>query len=402
MKILLVHNRYLYHGGEDSVFEAEADLLRKKGHDVSTYVRHNEELSGVSSLRKALIAVWNHSAYRDLRRTIREIRPDLVHFHNVHFLISPAAYHAAKAEGVPVVQTLHNYRLLCPTGPLFRNDSICEKCLGRFFPWPSVLHSCYYRGSFFAGNVRNLILVTHRLIKTWEKQVDLFIALTDFVKQKHLEGGLAADRIVVKPNFVFDPNKDVVASSAPPNGRKGALFVGRLDRAKGIHFLLRTWKGLKPEIPLTIAGEGPLADQVMAAVAGRDHINWLGQQRPDSVIQLMRKAAFLVFPCTWYEPFGRVAVEAFALGTPVIAARTGGLESLVENNKTGLLFEPGNEQDMAEKVVWAHEHPQEMDRMGQECRQEYEKKYTPEMNYQMLMDIYRRACRIDPKSETGR
>ena len=232
MRVLAVHNEYQQAGGEDQSFEAETSLLEENGHRVRRYVVHNDRLAGMSQLESASVAVWNRSSYRDLRSLIREEQPEVVHFHNTFPLISPAGYYAARAEEVPVVQSLHNYRLLCPNALFFRDGHACEDCQGKLVPWPGVLHACY-RGSRPASGAVAAMLATHRLLRTWTKMVDLYIALTDFARMKFIEEYLPAEKVVVKPNFLHpDPGFGQVREDY-------VLFVGRLSVEKGVDTLIR-------------------------------------------------------------------------------------------------------------------------------------------------------------------
>jgi len=383
MRILLIHNRYLQPGGEDAVFEAEKALLERMGHEVIPFVEDNARLGGMNPVKAALNAVWSGEAQEKIRRLIREKKPDVAHFHNTFLMISPAAYYACKEEGVPVVQTLHNYRLLCVNALFFREGRVCEDCLGRL-PWRGVVRGCY-RGSPLASGVVAAMLTTHRALGTWARGVDVYIALTEFARRKFMEGGLPAEKIVVKPNFVHpDPG--------PGEGEGGyALFVGRLSPEKGIRTLLRAWERLGGRVPLKVVGDGPLAEEVRGAAGRLPGVEWLGRKGQEEVYALMGDAAFLVFPSEWYETFGRVAIEAFAKGTPVLAADIGAVAEVTDHGRTGLHFRPGDPEDLAEKVEWAWTHPNDLREMGREARREYEQKYTAEKNYEILMDIYERA-----------
>jgi glycosyltransferase involved in cell wall biosynthesis len=388
VKALVVHNRYRQPGGEDQVFSAETALLEARGHRVLRYSTHNDRVADMNSLALAKGTLWNSSIYRELRTLMRRERPNVAHFHNTFPLVSPAGYFAARAEGVPVIQTLHNYRLLCPNALFFRDGGVCEDCLGKAVPWPGVVHKCY-RGSRAASGSVAAMLTAHRALRTWTEKVDAYITITRFARDKFIQGGLPAEKIVVKPNFV---NPD----PGPGEGRGGyVLFVGRLSIEKGIGTLLAAWKRLGGRVPLKVVGDGPLVDEVVKAANGRSRVEWLGYRSLAEVHALMKEASALVFPSEWYETFGRVAAEAFATGTPVIAANIGAAIELVEHGRTGLRFPPGDPEDLAAQVEWILNHPVERTRMRREARAEFEAKYTAERNYRMLMEIY--GSTLEPK-----
>lgn len=385
MKFLLVHNHYNQKGGEDAIFKQEAELLREAGHYVIEYRRSNDELKELGLQQKLKVParlVWASDTVKELRSLIQKEDPDVAHFHNTFMMISPAAYYACHRAGVPVVQTLHNYRLLCPAATFYRDGHVCEDCLGKTPPWPGVLHACY-RSSRTQTAAVAAMLTFHRWLRTWNKKVDLYVALTEFAKRKFVEGGLPEERIVVKPNFVHpDPG-------AQEKNDGYALFVGRLSPEKGLKTLFKAWGSLKG-MPLKIAGDGPLMSQIKESAAEQklNSIEILGNCSHEKVIALMKSARFLVFPSEWYEGFPVSIAEAFACGKPVIASKLGAMAELIEDGKTGLLFEPGNSEDLARKVMHAFENPDLCRRMGLNARAEYEAKYTAKINYMKLMEIY--------------
>ena len=388
MNILLLHNYYQQPGGEDEVFEAEKALLERAGHQVLTYERHNDEIKTYSLAEKVGLlkrTLWAKDSAWAIRGILKRERPDVAHFHNTFPIISSSAYYACQEAGVPVVQTLHNYRLLCPSATFLCNGHPCEKCLGKTLSWPGVAHACY-RASRAQTAVVVLMLTVHHWLKTWSEQVDIYIALTEFARQKFIEGGLPTGKVVVKPNFVYPD----------PGMRKGdgcyALFVGRLSPEKGVRTLLRVWQHLNG-IPLKIVGDGPLMGEVQAFVQTQklDYIEVLGRCTREEVLVLIKGARCLVFPSKWYEGFPVTIVEAFACGVPVITSRLGAMAEVVENGRTGLHFRLGDSEDLATKVEWAWNHPKQLVAMGHEARREYEAKYTAERNYEMLMEIYQMA-----------
>lgn len=387
MKVLLVHNYYQQPGGEDQVFASEGELLETHGHSVVRYTAHNDKVSEMNSLSLVQATLWNKTVYSELRTLINKERPQVAHFHNTFPLISPAAYYAAKAEGVPVVQTLHNYRLLCPSqgGVFLRNGEVCEDCLGKFLPWPGIVHGCY-RNSKAGTAVHSIMLSLHRALQTWTKTVDIYIALTDFARQKFIQGGLPTEKIVVKPNFVYP-------APTPGEGQGGyALFVGRLSPEKGIDTLLAAWERLNSNVPLKIVGDGPLALQVDKATQQIPGVEWLGRLPKTEVLALMKDAYILLFPSLWYEGFPMVIAEAFAIGLPIVASDLGSMSSLIASGRTGLHCRPGNPEDLAVQVEWTLTHSAELTQMRREARAEFENKYTAEQNYPILMEIYQRVC----------
>ncbi|NJO77605.1 MAG: glycosyltransferase family 4 protein [Cyanobacteria bacterium RM1_2_2] len=380
MRILSIHNRYQIRGGEDESRAAEENLLRQMGHQVETYEENNDRIAALSSAHLAVKTIWSEASRQVVQQMLKKAAYDVVHVQNFFPLISPAVHYAAKAEGVPVIQTLRNYRLLCPNALFFRNGRVCEDCLGKPIPYPGVIHGCYRENRVASAAVATMI-TAHRAMQTWTNQVDLFIALTQFARQKFIQGGLPAEKIVIKPNFVpFDPGVG--------DGSGGyALFVGRLSVEKGLDVLLEAWQQLGNRIPLKIVGDGPLSEQVKQA-ARRSSIEWLGRRPMTEVYDLMGSAKFLVFPSRWYETFGRVAVEAFAKGTPVIAANIGAIAELIDSGRTGLLYNPNSSTDLIAQVEWMLTHSDKLTQMRQEARAEFEAKYTAQRNYEYLIDIY--------------
>ena len=386
MRILLTHNHYQQPGGEDRVFASEAELLEARGHRVLRFTSHNDLVGKKGKLSLAAGTSWNAATYRGLRALLRDQRPDVVHCHNTFPLISPAAYHACKAEGVPVVQTLHNYRLLCANALLFRDGEVCEDCLGRRLGWPGVAHACYRRSRSASGAV-TVMISAHRMLGTWTEAVDRYVALTEFARSKFVEGGLPEEKITVKPNFVHpDPGMG--------EGSGGyALYVGRLSTEKGIETLLAAWERVGRRVPLKVVGGGPLQPRASEAARRLPGVELLGHRPPAEVGALMREAAFLVFPSECYENLPTAIIESFASGTPVVASDRGAMRELVEDGRTGLLFAAGDPAGLAESVGRAAASPEMLRRMRGEARREFELRYTAEQSYRALVGIYRSVQR---------
>ena len=381
-RIVLAHNFYQQPGGEDEVFRAEAALLEAHGHGVIRYSLHNNDVPKLGRIALLKAVFWNSSVYREMGRLIRKESPQLVHFHNTFPLMSPAPYFAARKAGLPVVQTLHNYRLICPNGLLFRDSRPCELCVGKAVAWPGLIHSCY-RESRTATAVTAAMLTAHRVWGTWNRAVDTYIALTEFSRRKFIEGGLPADRVVVKPNFLFsDPGVGLHASEF-------ALYVGRLTPEKGLNTVLRAWQQMRRTLHLKIVGDGPIA---RTSAQSSVNLEWLGHLPKERVLALMKEATFLLLPSEVYENFPVTLLEAFATGLPVIASGHGALAEIVADGQTGRLFRPGDAMDLASKIEWALEHREELSAMGRRARDEFDAKYTQQRNYDILSGIYRSAC----------
>ncbi len=381
MKILQVHNSYQQPGGEDQACAAENEMLATRGHTVIEYMAHNDAISEMSAIRIGIKTIWNSETYANAKALIRRERPNVVHVHNTFPIVSPAIYYAASSEHVPVVQTLHNYRLLCPAATFFRNGRVCEECLGSALLHRAALHRCY-RDSAPASAAVSAMLMSHRLAGTWNSKVATYIALTGFSKNKFIEGGLPAARIVVKPNCL-------ARDTGIGQGEGGyALFAGRLTEEKGLRTLLDAWTDLRSLIPLKIAGDGPLSGEVKQRVASLPHVEWLAHCDRDRIMQLLRAAAFIVVPSRYYEHLPMIIVEAFACGTPVIASALGSLNELIVDGENGLHFAAGDSAALARQAREIVAQPDRLRAMRLAARRSYEQNYTPERNYELLMQIY--------------
>ncbi len=282
-----------------------------------------------------------------------------------------------------MVQTLHNYRLRCPTGTLYADGQICNDCARSLAR--GVARGCY-RDSHLQTATVAMMLGAHRLLGTWERSVDAYVALNRFARDYFVAAGLPAAKVHVKPNFLLD-------GPVPRTGAGDyALFVGRLAPEKGVLEMIETWQQL-PHIPLVVVGDGPLRNEAWRRVkqSGSAHIKLLGQLSADDTQARMKQARFLVFPSRWYEPFPMTLLEAAACSLPAVAAGIGGVPELVLDSQSGLLFDPQNSAALAEKADWAWRHPAEMAAMGSAARSLYQQKYTAEKNYELLMGIYESA-----------
>ena len=387
MKIAIAHNTYQQPGGEDIVFEQERDLLMRYGHHVEIYIKSNHDIRDSSIANRLTLVkktIWRGDTREEFAELIRRHRPDVVHVHNTFMRISPSIYSACQEANVPVVQTLHNYRLFCSAATLFRDGRVCEECVDHGL-WRGVGHGCY-RNSRGATATVALMLATHRTIGTWSRNVDCYVALTEFARQKSVASGLPAAKVCVKPNFIAeDPGVRT------EEGRY-ALFVGRLSPEKGLKTVFSAWKRAQNRIPLEIIGDGPMRASLEAEVGSQfGSVCFQGRLPREQTLTAIKGARFLLFPSEWYEGFPMTIAEAFACGVPVICSRLGAMAEIVDDHRTGLHFTAGDDQDLAQKVDWAWNHPAEMAEMGRAARREYETRYTSQRNYSLLMDIYEQA-----------
>lgn len=390
MKILIAHNGYRSRGGEDSVVAAETKLLRSAGHTVVEFFRSNQEIAASSLVRKIQLGVstvWSNESFRALKELVRRERPHVAHFHNTFPLISPAAYAACAEAGIRIVQTVHNYRMICPGGTLYRGGGPCEECFGKFASWPGLVHACYRKNRAMTGAIAATNAL-HGVLGAWNERVDLYVAPSHFARQKLIQGGLPASKIVLKPHFV---TPDPGCRTSPGNY---AVFAGRLSEEKGLRTLLKAWKLASVEIPLRIVGDGPLWQelQLKCRELGLDNVHFDGELSHSETIEAIKAARFLVAPSECYETFSMTIAEAAACGVPAIASRHGALAEIVRDRNTGLLFRPGDAEDLAATIEWAARNPESLAEMGCAARAMFESEFTGGHNLPQLLSIYERAC----------
>jgi glycosyltransferase involved in cell wall biosynthesis len=382
VKILLVHNRYKQPGGEDTVFENERALLQAGGHEVKSYVRTNDELDLIGRLQAAKETVWSGRTYGEVLALIDAFRPDVVHCHNTFPLVSPSVYFAANARGVPVVQTLHNFRLACLNAMLYREDSVCTDCVGRL-PWRGVVRGCY-QDAVPQSAVVGFTLVLHRALRTYGTRVATYIALTESAKAMFVQAGLPSERIRVKPNFT-----QAIDAPTYRNGRDGLLFVGRLSREKGIETLARVAQRL-PQVRIRVVGDGPHAERLR----GLANVELLGRLERTRVLALMHESQCLIVPSISPETFGMVVAEAFACGLPVIASRVGALVELIDDGRTGMLCAAGSDTAFANAITSLLGSPEQLKSMSVAAHAYSRQPLGPDRNLRMLEEIYR-GCQAE-------
>ncbi|MDO8662388.1 MAG: glycosyltransferase family 4 protein [Candidatus Omnitrophota bacterium] len=388
MKILIIHNSYYFRGGEDEVVEAEKRMLEAYGHKVIIYIRNNREIERLNFRAKSLFFLkdvfWSKQTYDDIRVLIRREEPDIAHIHNVLFMISPSAYDACYDEQIPLVQTLHNFRFLCPIGIFFRQGKICEQCpsLGKI---SAVFYKCW-KNSFLKSFL--LVKVVGSLVQKviLQKKVSAFICLTHFAKERFVQLGVPQEKVFIKPNFLDeDPGADM-------NKDSYAIYVGALRDYKGIRTLIRAWREIKNAPLLKVVGSGPLEAE-LKGLSKDLNIEFVGQKHFRETLILIKNASFLILPSECYETFPRVVIEAYACGVPVIVSRLEALKEIVEEGKTGVFFNAGDIGDLALKIDRFIQRPQDLKAMGLHVRRNFEEQYTLSKNMVLLEDIYQKVLK---------
>jgi glycosyltransferase involved in cell wall biosynthesis len=384
MKVLIVHNSYLQQGGEDSVVTAEKEMLLRHGHKVCLYWRTNEELGKYPFLQKIKFVLqdilWSKKTYEDLSRIIKEEKPDIAHFHNTFLMVSPSAYDACRDAGIQVVQTLHNYRFLCPIGVFYRENRVCEDCLHQGMK-AAVKNRCW-KNSYGLTWLLTRIIGYMKKKRILQKRVSRFIVLSEFSKEKYVQNGFPVEKFIIKPNFIdFDPGV---------RKQKGdyVLFVGALRNYKGILTLVQSWRMLGDSVTLKIVGDGPLHNEIVR-MASQQNIEILGAKPFAQTLEIIKAALFVIVPSECYENFPRIIIESFACGVPVLASDLGAMQEQIEDGETGLLFKPGDQLDLIRKIRMMLEDKERLACMGRNARKRYEQHYTSGKNHDHLHAIYR-------------
>jgi glycosyltransferase involved in cell wall biosynthesis len=381
LRILIVHNRYRTPGGEDTVVSTEAALLRACGHEVGEFFDYNGPSFGMADLADP---IWSLRTAGRLRRVLEEFRPDIVHCHNLYYRISPSAYWLCYRLGIPVVQTLHNFRFACLNARLSRDGMPCELCLSS----PGSRFHGVLRGCFQKSRLKSTVLAisneVHEALGSFSRPVARFIALSRFARSKHILAGIPEGKLIVKSNCVYpDPGVKTKAGTF-------CFFAGRLDVDKGTRVLLQA-ASLIPHVPIVIAGQGPLESEVRQAATALKNVRYLGPVPRNRILDLMKSARFLLFPSLAYENFPMTIAEAFSVGLPVVASRLGAAGELVQDSVNGIHFEPGSATDLARRVGAVWEPNGTIPRMGAAARACYEENYSGESTYRALCSIYQEA-----------
>ncbi|GAB4422669.1 MAG: glycosyltransferase [Bacteroidia bacterium] len=382
MRILIIHNYYQQRGGEDTVVATESALLRARGHEVELLTFHNDSIAGWKKALYLFKSIYNPAAARQVRARIGAFRPDVVHVHNFFYVASPAIFYAARQAGVPVVMTLHNYRLICPSAFLYHEGQVYEESIDKIFPLQAI-RKRVWNGSLI--QTASIVAITgiHKLLGTFRTKVDRYIVFTEFARQLFLRSslGVGEEKLYIKPNFVEDQG----AADAPREDYY--LFIGRLSPEKGIATLLDAVRRLK--VPVVVLGDGPMRAEVEACAAQYPHLRYLGPRPRTEVLEHMRRCRALIFPSLWYEGMPMVIVEALSTGCPVLLSRLGNPMHMIEDGTVGLHFAPGDAADLQRCVERIEADPALRARMGQAARTSYEQHYSPDANYDLLMQLYR-------------
>ncbi|MCC9135059.1 glycosyltransferase family 4 protein [Pontibacter silvestris] len=398
MRILVIHNKYKIRGGEDSCFETETGLLREHGHKVRTLIFDNDVIDSslITTIKLSYKLFYNSDSAVALEKEIQEFRPQIIHVHNFFYIASPAVFYVAHKHHIPVVLTVHNFRMICAGALLLRDGKVCEKCIHSKFPVDGIIHGCY-GGS--AMQTAHLTCMTsfHKLAGTWRKKVTRYIVLNNFAKRKlhNSSLGLKSDQIAVKPNCVPDNGYTL------PNDREDYfVFVGRLSQEKGIDVLLKA----RDRFPfkLKIIGTGPLEELVQEYAAKYDDVEYCGFQNSSFITEMLKKSKGLIFPSVWYEGMPITILEAFSTGTPVIASDIDNINEIVENNVNGIHFRLGDSDSLADALKTFNPDIDESQRfLYKQARKTFERKYTREGNYELLMAVYHDVIGSDSEESAG-
>ena len=392
--VLMAHNYYQVPGGEDTVFHNEVNMLEKNGHKVIKYTRHNDEIKDgvLSKLKLGIDTIFSFKTYKEVKKLIDENEIDIVHVQNTLPLISPSIYYAARAMNVPVVQTIHNFRLLCPGATFTRNSEICEDCISKGLG-QSLKHKCY-RGSLAQTFIMYVMLKFHRIIGTYDKIN--YITLTEFNKKKLLNLVKVESKIYVKPNFVEkrEQSERILDDYF--------VYIGRLDEIKGINFLIEAWKDIDENIELYVIGTGPEKEKIKKFIEKNNikNVKMLGFMQRNKIFDIIQKSRAVVVPSNWNEPFGMVIIEAFSKGVPIIASKIGSIPYIVDHNVNGILVDPGDKLKLKESINNIFYDNKLNKALGKNAYNKFNEYYTDIVNYNRLIEIYEELVgdKFDKKS----
>ena len=391
MRILLVHNRYrsAAPSGENRVVDQEGEALAALGHEVIRFGRSSDEIEQWSLAKKASLqarTIWSREAFRELKAALREHRPDVVHVHNTFPLLSAAVLYACRDARIPVVATIHNYKLACANGTFFRDGAVCHDC-AHALPVPAVLHGCYRESPVTTAPVA-LAMGLHR--QAWKSLVSAYILISRSQRDLLSGVGLPPDRAFVRYNLI--PHRDRPRTVRTPM----VVYAGRLDEAKGVRLLMAGWdrylgKSGEPGLKLAIAGGGPLGDQVAEWASTRPSVEMKGTLDSDQCAELISGARAVLLPSAWEETFGLVAVESMAVGVPPIATGHGSFTELITPGVDGVLFSPGDPDALALAIADVETNSEQYEVYGERARKTYADRFDPQHSIAELLEIYRFA-----------
>ncbi|TET11795.1 glycosyltransferase family 1 protein [Candidatus Aerophobetes bacterium] len=406
MKVLLVNKYFYLKGGPERHIFKINKILQAKGHQAIPFsmqderneptpyakyfvskVDFNSSMSLRDKLRMIPRVIYFLEAKRKIEALIRKVKPDIAHLHNIAHQISPSVLHSLKKFDLPVIQTLHDYKLICPTYNMVARGRICERCKGHQY-YQAVLQRCN-KGSFSFSLLNCVEMYLHKFLRIYERNVDFFIAPSDFLRNKVIEFGINGGKIFHIPTFV-----DSREYSPQYNGDNYFVYFGRVSQEKGLSTLVEAMKTVRAS-KLLIIGEGELKNSLEGYTSQKSisDIKFLGHLSSERLKSVVRSSRFVVLPSEWYENCPASILEAFALGKPVIGSNIGGIPELIEDGVDGLLFEPGNSEELSEKIAYLISRPQLREQMGKNARKKVEEKYNPEVYYQSLMGIYQKLLR---------
>lgn len=383
-------------GGEDTTLDAESALMRSKGHEVRVHLFHNAEIVGgaIGKIKAGMSAIYNRASAAEIKKVVAEFKPDVVHVHNFFFAASPSILVAIKKMNIPLVTTIHNYRLICANSLLMREHKVCELCVKHDFPWHGVKYKCYHESAVQSAAIGAMAAI-HKWMGTWKNSVDLYITPSAFLKNKLIHSSFTApsEKIEVKRNFIADPGFNDIDSR-----KNYFLFVGRLSPEKGIDVLLQAWSELT-SYELVIAGDGLERAHLEKKYGHYNNVRFVGHQKKEEVIGLMKNSRALIFPSIWYEGMPLTIIEAFATGTPVIGSNLGGISEMITDGVNGLLFDVGIPEKIREAVLKFNQLVSENDRsMYHHARESYLEMYHSDKCYDDVMRLYKKV--IDSKSKS--
>jgi glycosyltransferase involved in cell wall biosynthesis len=411
MKVLIAHNWYFEGGGADRVFFDTKRILEKNGHIVIPFsmkdernydsefkdyfvdkIDYSDIKPNFKNLKTALKMIYSIEAKNKIELLIRKTKPDIAHLHNIYGRLTPSILYALRKYNIPIVMTLHDYKLLCPSYHMSFNGKTCEDCKGGKF-YRAVIKRCH-KNSYLASAVYTVESYIYSVLKTYEKCVDIFIAPSQFIRNKFIEFGFPEDKIEFVPNFV-----DIKFNIQFNRSKDYFLYSGKLLKVKGIFTLLKAVKGIDKAM-LYIAGDGELREEVKNYIKENklDNVKLLDQLSRDELFKILADALFVVLPSECYENAPLAVLEAFALGKPVIGAKIGGIPEMVIDGETGFLFNPGDHNDLREKIIFFLNNPHKVSDLGKKARKKLEMEYNAEVHYQKLMEIYQRILYLHKNS----